>query len=84
MKARFFNLLMFCNFVFASTGAELASNLHINPSTKAQIQWKKVFKKPHKMKKYGIDTLSPLQQQSLLDYLIQHAADSDEPMVPGF
>ena len=67
----------------ASTGADLSNKLNLSPSVKAKSQWKKVFTRPHKMKRYGIIKLSYSEQKVLLDYLIKHAADSDSPTLPG-
>jgi len=82
---KIFLLCMFSSiFLFAKTGKELAISLHLNPSSKAIRQWERIFKKPRKMKKYGIDKLSAEDRKKLENYLINHAADSDQPETAGF
>jgi hypothetical protein len=71
-------------FLFASSGKQLAIKLHINPSSKAIKQWERVFKKERKQKKYGIDKLDEADKTALKNYLISHAADSDQPESAGF
>ena len=67
---------------FAS-GKDIAVKLGINASSKAIIQWEKVFKKDRKMKKLGIDKLSDVDKDALKKYLTNHAADSDHPEAAG-
>ena len=42
------------------------------------------YKKEKKQKKYGIDKLSDSEKEALKKYLINHAADSDQPESAGF
>jgi len=76
-------VLLFGISLFASSGKELAGKLGISASSKASSQWKRVFKKTRKMKKYGIDKLSDDDKTALKEYLINHAADSDNPEAAG-
>jgi len=76
-------LLLFGMSSFASSGKELAVKLGISASSKASSQWKRVFKKKRKMKKYGIDKLSDDDKTALKEYLMDHAADSDNPEAAG-
>lgn len=76
-------MLLFSINSFASEGKNLAKELGLSASSKASVQWKRVFKKAKKMKKYGIDVLSESQKASLKDYLMNHAADSDTPEAAG-
>jgi len=62
---------------------ELCKEMHIVPASKAIIQWERIFSSDKRKKKYKIDRLTPSVQQQLKNYLIQHAADSSQPMVPG-
>ena len=62
---------------------ELAKKLQLVPGTKASIQWKRIFTSKPRRKRYGLDTLSEQQFQLLRRYLIEHAADSPKPIVPG-
>ncbi len=68
---------------FAADGKSLAKKLGISASSKASVQWNRVFKKDRKMKKYGIDTLNDDEKAALQVYLVNHAADSDTPEVAG-
>ena len=68
---------------FAADGKSLAKQLGLSASSKASTQWKRVFKKKKKMKKYGIDKLSDEDKASLKTYLMNHAADSDAPEAAG-
>ncbi|MBU0720764.1 hypothetical protein KJ877_05435 [bacterium] len=62
---------------------KLAKNLNLFPGTKAGVQWKRVFSSETRMQKYKIHEL-PLQTRTKLQsYLVQHAADSEQPIVPG-
>ncbi len=63
--------------------AQLAQQLQLVPGTKASIQWKRIFNSAPRRKRYGLDTLSQEQLQQLRRYLIEHAADSPKPIVPG-
>ena len=77
-------ILIICiNFLFATTGKELANKLNLVAGYKAIIQWEKVFKNKRKMKKYKIINLSKTEKRLLKRYLINHAIDSDEPEIAG-
>ena len=62
---------------------DLAKSLNLYPGTKATIQWKRIFSDKTKRQRYKINSLSSEQQKALEAYLIQFAADSDQPIVPG-
>jgi hypothetical protein len=68
---------------FGMTGAQLATQLHISPSSKAMIQWEGVFKSKRKMRRLGVNSLSEDEKATLKKYLIDHAADSPEPIAAG-
>ena len=76
-------LLIFASILFAKNGEDLSRELGLNPASKAQKQWERIFKKKRKMKKYGIDKLDTDEKETLLNYLKSHSADSDSPTVPG-
>jgi len=76
-------LSLFASLSFAGEGRDLAIKLHLNAGSKAIRQWQRVFKKTRKMKRYGIDKLSPSQRETLKEYLLNHAADSDHPEAAG-
>jgi len=75
--------LLFAISLFASNGKELANKLGLSASSKASVQWNRIFKKARKMKKFGIDKLSDSDKMVLKKYLINHAADSDIPEAAG-
>ncbi|NPA55164.1 MAG: hypothetical protein GXO40_02235 [Epsilonproteobacteria bacterium] len=76
-------LLLTAHVLFAISGAELATMLHLSPGSKAMIQWQHVFTSKRKMRRLGIDKLSSKEKQILKKYLIEHAADSPEPIAAG-
>lgn len=75
--------LLFLSNLFASDISSLAKVLNIYPGTKASIQWERIFSSERRLKKYTLDTLEPYQLLELKEYLIKHAADSKQPIVPG-
>ena len=77
-----FMLLLTVN-LFAADGKSLAVKLGLSASSKASTQWKRVFKKAKKMKKYGIIVLNDADKATLKEYLMNHAADSDSPEAAG-
>ncbi|MGD9969920.1 MAG: hypothetical protein AB7S65_05645 [Sulfuricurvum sp.] len=62
---------------------QLCNKLGIYPGSKAKIQWERIFSDEKKMQQYKINTLSDDAKSKLKLYLIKHAADSEQPMVPG-
>jgi len=67
----------------ADGGESIAIKYKIDPSKKAIAQWERIFSKAKKLKKFGIDSLSDADKSALKEYCIAHAADSDNPTVPG-
>ena len=79
-------LLLFSSLSFASDSSEmmvLSKKLNLYAGSKATIQWERVFSSQRHLKKYNLDTLSEKERFQLKRYLIKHAADSDQPIVPG-
>lgn len=70
-------------FAAGATGEELTAQYNLNPSSKAERQWKKIFKKERRMKLLGINSLSENEKEVLLKYLIKNAADAERATVPG-
>ncbi len=66
-----------------ASASDTAKRLELVAGNKASIQWQRVFKSARKMKRYHIDTLSKNEQEELKEYLISHAADSDQPTIAG-
>jgi hypothetical protein len=81
-------LILFSHFVIvisaqAQTVSDLAKELNLQAGSKASIQWERVFSSPRHIKRYKLQHLSSLQLLRLKTYLIKHAADSEQPIVPG-
>ncbi|MEE8588171.1 MAG: hypothetical protein V3S80_02350 [Sulfurimonadaceae bacterium] len=76
---------LFGSIIFANDDsiAKVCKEMKIVPASKAIVQWERVFSSEKRKKRYHIDQLSPEVQELLKAYLIQHAADSSQPMVPG-
>jgi hypothetical protein len=66
-----------------ASGESTCKSLGLNPSSKAGKQWEKIFSSTDKLKSIGADKLSMPELNDLKIYLINHAADSDHPTVPG-
>ena len=67
----------------ANKMSELAKELNLIAGTKASSQWERIFSSDRRIKKYKLDTISLDKLENLKLYLIKHAADSDQPIVPG-
>ncbi|QOP40642.1 hypothetical protein [Sulfurimonas marina] len=61
----------------------LAKELNLYAGSKASIQWKRVFSSPRHLKRYKLENLDQHTRDQLEEYLINHAADSEQPIVPG-
>ena len=61
----------------------LAKELNLYAGTKATIQWKRIFSSQRRMEKYELNLLDKETRNALKIYLINHAADSEQPIVPG-
>ena len=86
MKKVFIFIVLNCTMIVtlkADNISELALKYGLYPGNKATIQWERVFSSQRRLEKYNLDTLSPQLKQKLKQYLIEHAADSDQPIVPG-
>ncbi len=69
--------------LYAKTGKELAEELKINAGSKAIVQWERIFGDEKRLKKIGADTLNADDLKALKEYVINHAADSDQPAAAG-
>ncbi|NWF66756.1 MAG: hypothetical protein HXX81_04725 [Campylobacterales bacterium] len=78
-------VILFClvSVAFSTDPKELCKKFNLSPSSKAIKQWERVFEKEDKMEKMGIVGLSDAEKSALKDYLIKHAADSDQPAAAG-
>ena len=61
----------------------IAKEFNLYPGTKASVQWERIFSSQRRLKKYELDKLSLGTLHELKLYLIEHAADSQQPIVPG-
>lgn len=67
----------------ANNVEHLAASLNLLAGTKATTQWERVFSSDRRQVQYGVNNLDEIQKMRLKEYLIKHAADSDQPIVPG-
>ncbi len=77
---------LFVSIAFANSDDSIASvckEMKLVPASKAIVQWERVFSSEKRKQRYHINQLSTEVQELLKAYLIQHAADSSQPMVPG-
>ncbi|ADN09717.1 hypothetical protein [Sulfurimonas autotrophica] len=61
----------------------LAKKLNLYGGQKAAIQWNRIFSSQRHLKKYKLEKLPIQTRNKLQKYLISHAADSEQPIVPG-
>jgi len=85
MKKLYISLILigFSTTMFGNNIANLAQELNLYAGTKATVQWERVFSSKRRLKKYGLDGLEYDKLVELKHYLIEHAADSKQPVVPG-
>ena len=86
-KYLLFSALIFSGFSMSSLNAispeEIVEIHELKPYAKAKRQWQRIFKKTKKLQKLGLNEYSVEDKKILLEYLINNAADSDNPTVPG-
>lgn len=61
----------------------LAKKLDLYAGTKATIQWERIFSSERRLKRYKLNEIDSYTLAELKAYLIKHAADSKQPVVPG-
>jgi hypothetical protein len=61
----------------------LAKKLKLYGGTKASVQWERVFSSERHLIRYNLDPLDQETRYALKKYLIEHSADSQQPIVPG-
>lgn len=83
MKKLVLSTLILSLSLWSSNGEELAKEYDLIAGTKAIKQWERLFKRDRKLKRLGLDKLSKEDLNSLKEYLIKHAADSDQPKAAG-
>jgi hypothetical protein len=77
--------ILLSSYIFADDEAmqALTKELNIYPGSKATIQWNRIFSSQRHLKRYNLNTISKKRRDELQLYLIKHAADSQQPIVPG-
>jgi len=86
MKKMFFFVLFLSPYLYATTDVEmvkLTKELDIYAGSKAIVQWERVFASQRHLKRYKLEKFSKEKREELKLYLIKHAADSQQPIVPG-
>jgi len=80
-----FTYLFLTSPLYASKASieKIAKKFNLYPGSRAVIQWERIFSTPRHLKRYKLDTLPSIQREELKCYLINHAADSEQPIVPG-
>lgn len=63
--------------------ASLLKERNLYAGAKATVQWERVFSSKRRLDKYGLSQLTKREREALKKYLIKHAADSQQPIVPG-
>jgi len=71
------NIHMFKNKCMSCHGKSVPK---VYPVDKARIQWERFFRRDVHTPKLNLDEQ---EQRRILTFLYDHAADSDQPMVPG-
>ncbi len=74
---------LFANSNYDKNIISLAQKLHLFGGEKATIQWIRIFSSPRHLKRYKLDSIDEGTRQKLKTYLIVHAADSEQPTLPG-
>lgn len=84
MRLLILSLLLLSTSLFAQKDIQkLSQELGLYGGEKATVQWVRIFSSPRHLKRYKLDTLDQETLARLRDYLIAHAADSEQPIVPG-
>ena len=85
LKYILFTILIsiFSSCLYANSIVKLAQDLHLYPGTKAIVQWKRVFSSKRHLNRYKLTNLSQETRNKLKNYLVKHAIDSKQPIVPG-
>lgn len=86
MKRLFVPFFMYCIVSSSLNGdeiTELALKLNLHAGTKATVQWERIFSSQRHLKKYKLTDIPEETRYKLKEYLIKHAADSEQPIVPG-
>ena len=81
-------LLLFMNLTLLyahnhNDAKNIATKFNLYAGTKAIIQWERIFSSQRRLEKYKLNQLSIEEKAQLKLYLIEHAADSEQPIVPG-
>jgi len=84
---RLWVILLISSSLFISLHAKgmpmLAKELSLQAGTKATVQWERIFSSQRHLTRYKLDSIPKHTRNQLKAYLIKHAADSEQPIVPG-
>ena len=84
LKSSVFLLLFVCVPLIAQDDMQkLANSYGLYGGEKASIQWERIFSSQRHLKRYKLDKLDKKTLEALRNYLVKHAADSEQPIVPG-
>lgn len=78
-----FSLLLSASVLDSKQMEELAKTHNLYAGSKASIQWERVFSSERHLKRYKLENIPEPLRTSFKLYLIEHAADSAHPIVPG-
>ena len=90
LKEKKVKRLIIITFIFSSLSilhaqdvASLAKELNLYGGSKATVQWERIFSSERHLLRYKLDSLPKQTRDQLKKYLVQHSADSQQPIVPG-
>ena len=63
--------------------SQLAKDLNLQAGSKATVQWERIFSSQRHLVRYKLEDIPLFTRNKLKAYLIKHAADSEQPIVPG-
>jgi len=74
---------LFITHLNAQEVSALAKELKLYGGTKATVQWERIFSSERHLVRYNLNALDQQTRNSLKKYLIEHSADSQQPILPG-
>lgn len=61
----------------------IAASYGLYGGERSTVQWMRIFSSQKHLRRYHLDKLDKQTLEALRKYLVSHAADSDQPRVPG-
>ncbi len=83
MKKLFLVSLLSISLFATQNISQLAKDLNLQAGTKATVQWERIFSSQRHLVRYKLEGIPLCTRNKLKIYLIKHAADSEQPIVPG-